>query len=153
MSKHRFKAIVELTGKTATFMEVPLDIPALFDGAKKPPVRVKIKDHVYRSTIAVYGGRYYLPINRDVKRATGVTAGDEITVEIERDAAKRVVDVPPDLKRALKTDKAAGASFEGMSYSHQKQYVDWIEEAKRAETRERRIAKTVHRLHASHTQS
>jgi Bacteriocin-protection, YdeI or OmpD-Associated/Domain of unknown function (DUF1905) len=151
MSKHRFETIVELTGKTATFMEVPLDIPALFDGTKKPPVRVKIKDHVYRSTIAVYGGRYYLPINRDVKSATGVAAGDEITVEIERDAAKRVVDLPSDLERALKSDNAAGASFESMSYSHQKEYVDWIEEAKRAETRDRRIAKTVERLHAGQT--
>jgi hypothetical protein len=152
MAKHRFDTTVELTGKTATFMEVPLDIPAIFDGAKKPPVKVKIKDHVYRSTIAVYGGRYYLPINRDVKKTTGVDAGDAITVEIERDTDERVVEAPPDFKSALKEDKEARDNFRGLSYSHQKEYVDWIEDAKREDTRRRRIAKTVERLRSDETQ-
>lgn len=152
MAEHRFETTVELTGKTATFMEVPLDIPALFDGAKKPPVKVRIKDHTYRSTIAVYGGRYYLPINRDVKEATGVAAGDRIGVTIERDAEERKVDVPSDLKKALRRDNEARGNFEDLSYSHQKEYVDWINEAKRDETRARRIEKAVEMLRAGKTQ-
>jgi hypothetical protein len=152
VAKHRFETTVELTGKTATFMEVPLDVPALFDGAKKPPVKVKINDHVYRSTIAVYGDRYYLPINRDVKKATGVAAGDKITVTVERDIEERKVEVPADLKRALSEETEARRRFQGLSYSHQKEYVDWINEAKRDGTRARRIEKTVEKLRARETQ-
>lgn len=152
VGKHLFETRVELTDKTATFMEVPLDIPALFDGAKKPPVKVTINDHVYRSTIAVYGGRYYLPINRDVKKATGVAAGDTIRVAIQRDTDARVVDVPSDLKEALKSDGEARKNFERLSYSHQREYVDWLDDAKRDETRRRRIEKTVEKLRAGETQ-
>jgi hypothetical protein len=152
VAKHRFKATVELTGKTATFMEVPLDIPSLFEGAMKPPVKVTINDHVYRSTIAVYGGRYYLPINRDVKRATGVAAGDTIDVAIERDTDERVVKAPPDLRAALNGDTQAGNNFRKLSYSHQKEYVDWIDDAKQDETRRRRIEKTIEKLRAGEPQ-
>lgn len=152
VAAHRFETTVELRGKTATFMEVPLDIPALFDGAKKPPVKVTINDHVYRSTIAVYGDRYYLPINRKVREATGVEAGDRISVTIELDTDERVVDVPRDLKQALTGDKEALKNWQSLSYSHQREYVDWINESKRDETRRRRIEKAVERLRAGQTQ-
>jgi hypothetical protein len=148
LDKHRFKTTVELTGRTATFIKVPLDIPALFDGAKKPPVRVTINGHTYRSTIAVYGGEYFLPLNRKARAASGVEAGDTVTVEIERDVVKRVVRVPADLKKALASDSQAEDNYKSLSYSHKKEYVDWIEDAKRAETRDRRINKAIEMLRA-----
>jgi Bacteriocin-protection, YdeI or OmpD-Associated/Domain of unknown function (DUF1905) len=129
-----------------------LDVLQLFDGAKKPPVKVTIKNHTYRSTIAVYGGRYYLPINRDVKKATGVQAGDDISVVIQRDEEPRLVQVPADLARAFKADPTAAKRFKALSYSHQKEYVDWVEDAKRDETRRRRIAEAVERITAGKTQ-
>jgi Domain of unknown function (DUF1905) len=72
----RFETKIQLEGKTATFFEVPLDVPAVF-GRDHPPVRVTIGGHSDRSTIAPYGGRYLLPLNRVNREAAGVAAGDD----------------------------------------------------------------------------
>ena len=131
---------------TATFIEVPLDVPAIF-GRPRPPVRVTINGHTYRSTIAVYGNRSYLPVNRGNRQAAGVEAGDTVTVEVALDTEARRVNVPEDLKAALEKDSAASDEFGTLSYSHQREYVVWIEAAKRTETRARRISQTLERLH------
>jgi hypothetical protein len=133
---------------TATFIEIPLDIPAIF-GKARPPVLVTINGHTYRSTIAVYGGRYYLPVNRNNRESAGVNAGDRVTVELTLDVQARRVAVPEDLQAAFEMDRSAAQQFGSLSYSHQREYVVWIEAAKRAETRERRIAQTLQRLHQS----
>ena len=140
-----FETVVRLEGKTATMFEVPLDVRAVF-GRARPPVLVTVNDHTYRSTVAVYDGRYYLPLNRTNRAAAGVEAGDAVKVSIEVDDAPRVVDVPDDLAAALAGDPAVAAAFDGLSYSHQSEYVEWIEEAKKPETRARRIGKAVERL-------
>ena len=143
----RFETTLEVEGRTATFFEVPLDVPAVF-GRARPPVRVTVGDHTYRSTIAVYGGRYFLPLNRQNREAAGVAAGERITVELEADTEERTVDVPDELRVALDADHEARSAFESLSYSHRKEYADWIVEAKREETRRRRVAKTLERLRA-----
>jgi hypothetical protein len=131
---------------TATFLEVPLDVPAIF-GRARPPVWVTINGHTYRSTIAVYGSRYYLPVNRSNREAAGVADGDTVTVEVELDPHVRQVTVPEDLQAALDEDRAAAEEFLRLSYAHQREHIVWIEAAKRAETRARRVAQTVQRLH------
>ena len=146
----RFDTTLQVEGRTATFFEVPLDVPAIF-GRARPPVRVTIGDHTYRSTIAVYGGRYFLPLNRQNREAAGVAAGERVTVELEADLEERTVEVPDDLRAALDGDDEARSAFESLSYSHRKEYADWIVEAKRDETRLRRIAKTLERLRAGDT--
>lgn len=140
-----FETIVRLEGKTATMLEVPVDVRAVF-GRARPPVRVTIGDHTYRSTVSVYGGRYLLPLNRANREAAGVAAGDRVQVRLELDTEPREVDVPEDLAAALESDDAARATFEGMSFSHRNEYAQWIREAKRSETRERRVAKALERL-------
>ena len=146
----RFDTTLQVEGRTATFFEVPLDVPAVF-GRARPPVRVTIGDHTYRSTIAVYGGRYFLPLNRQNRVAAGVAAGERVTVQLEADLEERTVEVPDDLRAALDGDDEARSAFEALSYSHRKEYAAWIVEAKRDETRRRRIAKTLERLHAGDT--
>jgi hypothetical protein len=141
----RFETEVEVEGRTATFFEVPLDVPAIY-GRARPPVRVTIGGHTYRSTIAVYGGRYFLPLNRQNREAAGVAAGERISVELEADTEARTVDVPDDLRAALDRDDEARAAFDSLSYSHRKEYAEWVAEAKREETRARRIAQTLERL-------
>jgi Bacteriocin-protection, YdeI or OmpD-Associated/Domain of unknown function (DUF1905) len=141
----RFQTTLQVEGRTATFFEVPLDVPALF-GRARPTVRVTIGGHTYRSTIAVYGGRYFLPLNRQNREAAGVAAGEAVTVELEEDAEERTVDVPEDLQAALDADEAARDAFDALSYSHRKEYADWIVEAKREDTRRRRVDKTLDRL-------
>jgi hypothetical protein len=141
----RFETEVEVEGRTATFFEVPLDVPAIF-GRARPPVRVTIGGHTYRSTIAVYGGRYFLPLNRENREAAGVAAGERISVELEADTEERTVEVPDDLRAALDEDAEARAAFDALSYTHRKEYAEWVAEAKRDETRMRRIARTLERL-------
>lgn len=96
----------------------------------------------------MYGGRYFLPLNRQNREAAGVAAGERIAVELEPDTEERTVDVPDELRAALDTDAEARAAFDSLSYSHRKECAEWITEAKRDETRRRRIEKTLERLRA-----
>lgn len=140
-----FRAIVELGGKTATGVEVPDDVVTGLGSNKRPPVRVTINGYTYRSTIARMGGRFLLPISAEARSSADIAAGDEIDVTVELDDAPREVRVPDDLAAAL---HAAGvrARFDALSFTHRKEHVRAVEEAKAAATRERRIAKAVETL-------
>jgi bacteriocin resistance YdeI/OmpD-like protein/uncharacterized protein DUF1905 len=130
---------------TATFIEIPLDVRAVF-GRARPPVTVTINGYTYRSTVAVYGEGYFLPVNKANRAGAGVDAGDRVTVELAADQAARTVDVPDDLAAALLAEPEVNERFEGLAYTHRLEYVRWVTEAKKAETRERRIAETISRL-------
>jgi hypothetical protein len=143
-----FRATVELGGKTATGIEVPEDVVAALGSGNRPPVTVTIGGHTYRTTVARMGGRFLIGLSAGNRTAAGVAAGDEVDVGIELDAEPREVEVPADLAEALAHDNVARANFDGMSYTHRKEWVRWIEEAKKAETRATRLAKTVESLHA-----
>ena len=139
----RFHTTLRLEGKTATGFEVPADVVEALGKGKRPPVRVTINGYTYRSTVAAYTEAYMLPLAAEHRAAAGVKAGDEIDVDLELDTAPREVQVPDDFAAALAADPAARACFEGLSYSNQSWHVLSIEGAKTAETRERRIAKSV----------
>ena len=139
----RFRTTLRLEGKTATGFEVPADVVESLGKGKRPPVRVTINGYTYRSTVAPYTEAYMLPLAAEHREAAGVKAGDEIEVELELDTAPREVRVPEDFAAALAANPAAKAFFEGVSYSNQSWHVLSIEGAKTAETRERRIAKSV----------
>jgi hypothetical protein len=141
----RFDATLELNGPNATFIEVPLDVPAVF-GRVRAPVRGTLNGFPFRSTIMRYGTRYYLPVNKALREGSGAAAGETVTVALEADDAPRVVEVPDDLREALASAADARTVFEGLSYTHQREYVEWIEEAKRAATRTRRVERTVEML-------
>ncbi|HEX2235296.1 MAG TPA: DUF1905 domain-containing protein [Actinomycetota bacterium] len=132
-------------GGPAVFVEVPDDVRDRL-GKKRAPVRGTINGTPFRSTIAVYGARGLIPVPRRLRERAGIAPGEGLVVELERDDEPREVDVPPDLEAALAADEEARAAFTKLSYSHRKEYVAWIEEAVRAETRRRRIERTVGRL-------
>ncbi|MCU1588906.1 MAG: hypothetical protein JWP11_162 [Frankiales bacterium] len=134
---------MELGGKTATGLRVPPEVVADLGSGKRPAVTVTLNGHSYRSTIAVMGGAYFLPLSAENRTAAGAVAGDEVEVDVALDTAPRVVDVPPDLRRALDAVPAAANAFDALSYSHQRAHVMAVEGAKVAETRERRITKVV----------
>lgn len=145
----RFRSTLELGGKTATGLEVPAVVVEGLAAGARPKVNVTILGYTYRSSIAVMGGRYLLPVSAEVRAATGVAAGDEVSVEVEIDAAPREVLVPDDLAAALAEHPAAADAFAKLSYSHQRQHVLAVEGAKAAETRARRVAKVVQTLDGS----
>jgi hypothetical protein len=144
----KFRATVELGGKTATGIEVPDDVVAELGSGSRPPVMVTVGGHRYRTTVARMGGRFLVPLSAEHRAAAGVAAGDQVDVDIEPDTAPREVEVPADLTEALAGDETARAAFDGMSYTHRKEWVRWVEEAKKADTRATRLAKTVEALRA-----
>jgi len=144
----RFRATVELNGKTATGIEVPAEVVAGLAAGGRPPVTVTIGGHAYRTTVARMGGRYLVPLSAENRTAAGVAAGDQVDVDIEPDTAPREVEVPADLAEALAGDDAARATFDGLAFTHRKEWVRWVEEAKKPETRATRVTRTVESLHA-----
>ena len=128
--------IVDLS--PALGFDVPFD-PKAELGKVRAPVRVTINGYTFRTTIASMGGRTFVGLNREVREGTGVAPGDRVAVELELDDAPRTVEVPPDLAAVL--DEDLRAFFDSLSYTHRKEYVRWIEEAKRQETRRTRVEK------------
>ena len=145
MTEHTFDTTVEQTGRTATAFEVPLNLRELF-GSAHPPIKVTINSHTYRATPAVYGGRYYVSLSKSNRDAAHVAAGQPIKVTIQEDSDPRKIEAPPDLAAALDDDDEARDFWDRLSYSHRREYVDWVEEAKRDETRKKRVEKAVDAL-------
>lgn len=139
----RFRTVIVLSGKTATGMRVPPEVVASLGSSKRPAVRVTINGYTYRSTIAVMGGEFLLPISAETRNGAGISAGDEVDVDVELDTEPRAVSVPADFAAALDCDAEAMRFFEGLSYSNKQRFVLSIEGARSAETRQRRIANAV----------
>lgn len=144
----KFTATLELHGKTATGIEVPEDVVTGLGAGKRPAVRATINGHTYRSTIAPYNGVYLLPVSADVRAASGAQAGQVLTVSVELDTEERRVVVPSDLTKAFTGQPQAKAFFDTLSFSNQRGYVEWIESAKKDETRTARVAKAIESLTA-----
>jgi antitoxin component of MazEF toxin-antitoxin module len=142
----RFESTVELGGKTATGIQVPEEVIEALGQSKRPPVTITINGFTYRTTAVRMGGAFYVPLAAENREAAGVAAGDAITVEIENDTAPREVTLPDDLAAAM--DDAARTTYDGLSYTHRKEWVRWVEEAKKPETRATRIERTVTGLKA-----
>ena len=130
----------------ACFIRVPPETLTALGQRKRAPVKVTINGYVYRTTIAVYGGKSYLGVRREVREAAGVKAGDPLTVGLEYDAELRTVDLPEELQAALKADVSAARHFDALSYTHKKELVSWVTSAKRAETRQRRLVQALEML-------
>jgi uncharacterized protein YdeI (YjbR/CyaY-like superfamily) len=92
------------------------------------------------------GGRFLIPLSAENRTGAGVAAGDQVDVDLALDSGPREVAVPDDLAAALAQDEEARGRFDGLSYTHRKEWVRWIEEAKKAETRATRLTKTVESL-------
>jgi hypothetical protein len=143
----KFRTEVNSAGKTATGIQVPDEIVETL-GSKRAPVRVTINGHTYRSSLATVDGRTMVGVSAEVRVAAGVAGGDMVDVDIELDTQPREVEVPADLAEALGADAEAKRFFEGLTYSNKRRLVMAIEGIKGAETRARRVAKTVADLHA-----
>jgi hypothetical protein len=142
----RFHTTVLLEGKSATGLQVPDDLVSELGSGKRPKVVVTVNGHSYRTTLALMGGRFLVPLAADNRAAAGVSAGDDVEVEIALDALPREVEVPPDLAAAFATEPAVQEFFDQLSFTHRKEWVRWIEESKKPETRATRLGKTIEGL-------
>ena len=135
-----FRTTVELGGRTATGLRVPDDVVEALGAGKRPPVRITVGGYSYRTTVAPMGGAFYVPLAAEHREAAGVQANQEVEVRLELDTAPRETALPDDLDAAL--DDTARTHFQALAPSHRKEWVRWVEEAKKPETRAVRIGKT-----------
>jgi hypothetical protein len=157
---HAFRVTIENPGGGGAFIRIPFDVEQAF-GKKRVPVKATIDGEPYRGTLAVSPRRagsrgpdgvrmgvpcHILIVLKEIREKIGKTFGDEVEVTLEEDIEPRVVEVPPDFQQALDQDPVAKAAFQKIPYTHQRDYVRAILEAKREETRRSRIAKAIEML-------
>ncbi|MFL5680992.1 MAG: YdeI/OmpD-associated family protein [Chloroflexota bacterium] len=142
----KFRTTLLQSGPTATGMRIPDEVVESLGKGKRPPVRVTINGYTYRNTVAVMDGTYMVGVSAEHRAGAGVKGGDTVDVDIELDTEPREVTVPADLAAALDAEPAARRTFDSLSYSNRSWHALQIEGAKTAETRERRIAKSIEAL-------
>ncbi len=146
MGKIEFETELKPAGPSgdSAYVDVPERAAGVFGSKARTSVRGTIDGFSFRSSIFPRGdGSFYMAVNKEMRAATGANRGDRVQLTLERDDTPRELDVPADLGDALGHDAAARSAWEAMSYSRRKEYVDWILEAKRDETRTRRVEKSV----------
>ena len=125
---------------------VPFNVPEVYGTKAQVKVRGTIDGYPYRGSIANMGEGHCMVVKKDIRQAIGKTAGDTVTVVMDIDIEPRIVAVPEDLQQALDNNPEAKKIFDKYSYTHKKEYVEWIEGAKKQETRENRVKKAVEQI-------
>ena len=133
-------------GQAAAVILSDEQVAVVGEGAKRFPVVATVNGYTWRTSVVRMGGEFLLGLNREVRDGAGVAAGDAVDLELALDARPREVEVPPALAAALAADGEALAAFRQRSYTHRKEYARWVAEAKRDETRARRVAKVLEQL-------
>ncbi|HEB12112.1 MAG TPA: DUF1905 domain-containing protein [Actinobacteria bacterium] len=145
MKKYEFDAEIIKARGGGAWIEFPYDAKKEFSAG-----RVKIKatfdGHAYRGSLVSMGGKHIVGVLKDIRADIGKDIGDQVHVVIEQDTEERVVDVPPELSAAWVRNTKAKKAFEKLSYSRRREYAKHVAEAKKAETRAKRAAKTVEKL-------
>jgi len=147
----RLTATLEPRGPAAAVVLDAGQVAAVGEGAKRFPVVATVNGYTWSTTVTRMRGEFLLGLNREVREGAGVNAGDSVEVEIGLDDAPRQIDVPESLAAALERDSIAGAAFKALLYTHRKEYARWIEDAKRDETRQRRVQQALEMLRAGKT--
>lgn len=147
MAEATFRATVRASGRgSGHLVEVPPAAVESLGGKGRIPVRVTFDGVAYRGSIVRMGGVKMLGVTKAILAEAGKAEGDTLTVVVRNDNAPRVVEVPDELAKAFRTSKVAREFFGSLSYSHQREYVGYITEAKEPETRAKRAARTIEML-------
>jgi hypothetical protein len=128
-------------------------VAAVGEGAKRFPVAATVNGYTWRTTVTRMRGEFLVGLNREVRDGAGVQAGDQVDVALELDSAPRDVELPRALGDALAGDAQARAAFERLSYTHRKEFARWIDDAKREETRQRRVERALDLLRQGKTRA
>ncbi len=143
MRKRKFKAEILTSDSGGMYVIVPFDVEKEY-GKKRVKIIAKIESETYQGSLVRMGTPdHILLMRKDIREKIGKTAGDIVSIEVEEDTAPRVVAVPKDLQKLLDENPKEKSFFQKLSYTHQKEYVQWIEGAKREETRLRRLNKAI----------
>ncbi len=144
--KMYFRAVIQEGDGGGAYVIIPFDVEQEY-GKKRVKIRASINGEPYRGTLVRMGGPdHMLIILKEIRQKIGKSAGDEVAIELEEDLDLRKVEIPPDLLQAVQASPQAQAFFDQLSFTHQKEYVRWVTDAKRPETRLERIRRTVQLL-------
>jgi Bacteriocin-protection, YdeI or OmpD-Associated/Domain of unknown function (DUF1905) len=146
-------AVLEPKGPAAAFVLTEEQVAAVGEGAKRFAAAATINGHRHRTTVTRMRGEYLFGFSKAAREAAGLTAGDTVTFTLELDDVPREVEVPPALGHALEGDPAAKRKYEALAFTHRKEFARWIAEAKKSETRDKRVAQAIEMLHAGKTRS
>jgi hypothetical protein len=140
-----FTAVLNsVEGTAALSIDFPYDVFAVYGVKGQVKVKVTYDGIPYRGSLAKMGHHcHFLLVRKDIRAQLGKNPGDTVLVTVTRDLEARVVAIPPELETLLQENEAARATYNSLSYTHQKEYVQWINEAKKPETRANRVVKTV----------
>ncbi|MGN6109318.1 MAG: YdeI/OmpD-associated family protein [Kofleriaceae bacterium] len=144
MTRKAYRATIVRDGATC-FIPLTFDPVPVF-GKVRAPVKVTLNGYTYRSTIAAMGGPPCIPLRRSHREAAGLEGGETLLVTLELDTQPRTIEPPADFAKAMKATRPAWARWGELSYSHQREHVEAIEQAKKPETRARRIEQAVRAL-------
>ncbi len=153
MGELTFHTSLQQRGPAAAVVLDDQQVAVIGEGAQRFPVAATVNGYSWRTSVARMGGEFLVGLSKAVRQSAGVEAGDEVEVTLRLDTEVREVEVPADLAKAFEADPVAKAAFEGMAFTHRKEYARWIEEAKKAETRDRRIGQALEMLRAGKTRS
>lgn len=146
--KLEFDGVIRGTDGGGTFVEFPYDAHELFNAKNLIPVIMSFDGISYRGSLANMGGGLMCLIRKDIRIQLGKDRGDTVHVTIELDDKPRELIIPDELQSAFENNDDIKAFFDGLAFSHRREYVQWISEAKRSETRDARVAKTIEMLTA-----
>lgn len=144
MPKKEFTAKLERFEGVGTwiYVDVPFDVEKTYGKSGQVKVKGTVNGKAFRSSLMPHGdGTHFLVVNKKTRDTAQADIGHKVRVVLDIDTEERLVQVPPDFERSLAKNKSAKAAFEKQSFSHKKEYVDWIVSAKKDETRKRRIEK------------
>jgi hypothetical protein len=147
----RLTTTLVVRGPAAAVVLDDEQVAAIGEGARRFPARATVNGYAWRTTVTPMRGETLLGLNRAVRESAGVQAGDIVEVAIELDTAPREVDKPAALARGLAADPAAKAAFDGLAFTHRREYARWVGGAKRRETRERRLTQALEMLREGRT--
>jgi Bacteriocin-protection, YdeI or OmpD-Associated/Domain of unknown function (DUF1905) len=147
------KTTLQPRGPAAAVVLTDEQVAEIGQGKKAFPVKATIDSYTWAGRVSRMGGEFLLGLSREVRTGAGVEAGDEVTVHLALDEAPREVEVPPALSEALDADRTAKAAFDALAFTHRKEFATWIAEAKKDDTRARRVAQALEMLHEGRTRS
>ncbi len=154
MVQYKFEALLERPEGigTWTYLTVPLDSKKMFGTSSRLRVKGAIDGLRFRSSLLPNGtGGHFMVVKKEVREKIRKSAGDRVRVSLQLDSAPEEVVIPEVVVRALRGNERADAHFRSLSYSHKKAYIEWVESAKRDETKDKRARKMVKMLLASRT--
>ena len=144
----KLTTVLEPRGPAGAFILTDDQVAALGEGRKAFPVTVAVNGVTLPLRLARMKGENLIGLAKAARDKAGLAVGDAVEVVIAPDSGERTVEVPDDLAAALAAVPAAEAAFNGMAFSHRKEYVRWVTEAKKEATRADRIAKTIEMVQA-----